>query len=185
MFFSFKTRVPRPYRISFVNLFYLFPPIRESVTLGKLEKKVDEFPPAISVLKHEHIYVVVGHQLLTGGVREPQSVRIPFPVDVVVGVHYPRIVLERYGEHEQQIEQVGHGQGGQVRAGGTLHRFPGEHDHGQHVAHHAHGHDGRQQRLLCPKMHRFPEQTVLPVLDDELRAVLHGGTVRIFDDVTL
>lgn len=88
--------------------------------------------------------ITIYYVILTRGVREPKSVRIPFPVDVIIGFHDPRIVLERYGEHEQQIEQVGHGQGCQIRAGGTLHRFPGQHDHGQHVAHHAHGDDGRK-----------------------------------------
>jgi len=56
------------------------------------------------VALHIRVTRLIFNRVLTSGVREPQSVRIPFPVNVVVGVHDPRIVFERYGEHEKQIE---------------------------------------------------------------------------------
>jgi len=106
------------------------------------------------------------YNILTSSVGKPQPVRIPFPINVVIGLDDPRIVLKGYGKHKQQIEQVGYSQSSQICAGGALHRFSGEYDHGQHVTHHAHGYNSWQKCLLRPKVHCFPEVTVLLVLND-------------------
>lgn len=118
--------------------------------------------------------------ILTCGVNDPEQEPPELPVPVELGGLVVRVVLEGECVQEHQVDEVGDGQGGQVRVGGGGHTRSCQHHHRDKVTHHSHQQHDRLDHALYPEPRLIPEQN-LPASRHVVRHVhvaVHGLAPR-------